>query len=130
MAGLEKRIRTIVVDDSPIFLKLMSALVARQGLALIGTATNGRAALAMARNLQPDLVLMDLEMPIMDGIKATSCLQQECPATSVVIVTGDDNEDQRSVCLQSGARGFIPKSRLNDELSVVVQELFRNGKSE
>ncbi len=129
MAGREKPIRTVVVDDSPIFLKLMCSLVARQGLALIATATNGRAALAMARTLQPDLVLMDLEMPIMDGIKATSCLQQECPATKVVIVTGDDNEDQRSVCLQSGARGFIPKSRLNDELPVILRELFRDGQS-
>lgn len=127
-ALLQKHIRTVVVDDSPTALKAVCAVVARQGLTVVGTATNGCAALALARAVQPDLVLMDLEMPTMGGIEATSCLQQECRGTHVVIVTVDDNPELRRMCRQCGARGFIAKSALNEELPTVIRELFGNRK--
>lgn len=102
-ALLQKPTRTIVVDDSRTALKAICAVVERQGLRVVGTATNGRAALALAHSLQPDLVLMDVEMPTMDGIEATSHLQQECPATRVMIVTVHDSPELHRACCRRGA---------------------------
>ncbi len=125
MEAEEKRIRTIVVDDSPAALRAMCSVVARQrNLSFIGAASNGRDALALARRLHPDLVLLDLEMPVMDGIEATACLSLDCPAARVVIVTVHDTPELRKLCYQLGARAFIPKDVLKDELPIVVLDLF------
>jgi len=122
-------IRTIVVDDSPAALRTISSVVARQpNLVFVGAASNGREALALARSLRPDLVLLDLEMPIMGGVEATSWLEQECPTTKIVIVTIHDTPRLRKLCYERGARGFIAKDALHEELPIVVRELFGNGK--
>jgi DNA-binding NarL/FixJ family response regulator len=116
------------VDDSPNALRAMCSMVARQpGLSIVGSATNGREALAAARSLRPDLVLLDVEMPVMDGIEATSCLGRECPAARVVIVTVHDTPELRKLCHDRGACGFIPKDALKDELPKVVRRLFGSG---
>jgi len=121
-------IRTIVVDDSPAALRAICLVVARQpNLAFVGAAMNGREALALARSLQPDLVLLDLQMPIMGGIEATSRLEQECPTARIVIVTVHDTPQLRKLCYERGARGFIVKDALHEELPIVVRELFGNG---
>ncbi len=128
MALPKTRIRTMVVDDSPTALRAICSVVARlQNLSFVGTATNGREALALARNLRPDLVLLDLDMPVMNGIEATSCLGRDCPTTRVVIVTVHDTSGLRKLCYERGASGFIAKEVLTDELPTVVQKLFGNG---
>jgi DNA-binding NarL/FixJ family response regulator len=128
MAWQKKGIRTIVVDDSPAALRAISSVVARQqNLSFVGAASNGSEALALARSLHPDLVLLDLEMPVMDGIEATSCLGRECPATRVVIVTVHNTPELRKLCYDRGASGFIAKAALKDELPIVVLKLFGNG---
>lgn len=125
MAVNSEQIRTIVVDDSPAALRAMSAVVARQPkLALVGEACNGQQALELARTVKPDLVLLDLEMPVMDGLQATARLRQDCPAARVVVVTVHNTESICSLCLQRGASGFIAKTEFKDELPRVVSELF------
>jgi DNA-binding NarL/FixJ family response regulator len=128
MTAQKAGVRTIVVDDSPAALRAMCSVVARQNnLSFVGAATNGREALALARSVRPDLVLLDLEMPVMDGIEATSRLGRECPAAHVVIVTVHDTPELRKLCYERGAGGFIAKHTLNDALPVVVLQLFGNG---
>ncbi len=128
MAAGNKGIRTIVVDDSPTALHAICSVVARQQeLKFVGAASNGREGLALARSLHPDLVLLDLEMPVMNGIEATSCLGRECPEACVVVVTVHDKPGLRKLCYERGARGFIAKDALKDELPVVVRKLFGNG---
>ncbi len=127
MAAQKKGIRTIVVDDSPAALRAICSVVARQGnLIFVGAASNGRDALALARSLHPDLVLLDLEMPVMDGIEATSCLSRDCPAARVVIVTVHNAPELRKLCYERGASGYIAKDVLKDELPGVVLKLFGN----
>ncbi len=124
MAAHENAIRTIVVDDSPSALRATCSVVARQPeLSLVGTASNGREALDLARAVEPDLVLLDLEMPVMDGIEAAAHLHREHPALRVVIVTVHDTPELRRLCRERGARGFIVKDSLNDELPKVLQDL-------
>ncbi len=128
MESRRRGIRTIVVDDSPAALHAICSVVARQpNLEFVGAATNGREALALARSLRPDLVLLDLEMPIMGGVEATSYLEREFPTTRIVIVTIHDAPALRKLCLERGARGFIAKDALHEELPIVVRELFGNG---
>jgi two-component system nitrate/nitrite response regulator NarL len=124
-------IRTIVVDDSPVALRAICSLVERQrNLSFVGAATNGREAVALARALRPDLILLDLEMPIMDGVEATSYLSRDCPATRVVVVTVHDTPELRKLCYERGASGFIGKDVLNDQLPVVIAKLFGNSDRE
>ncbi len=102
----------------------MCSVVARQPtLSIVGSATNGREALAVARSLRPDLVLLDLEMPVMDGLEAMARLGRECPGTRVVIVTIHDTPELRRLCCRQGAYGFIAKDALEDELPTVVMSL-------
>lgn len=128
MGAQKQVIRTIVVDDSPTALRAICSVVARQeNLSFVGAASNGREALALARSLHPDLALLDLEMPGMDGIEAASCLRRDCPATRVVVVTVHDTPELRKLCFERGVRAFIAKDALKDELPTVVRELFGNG---
>jgi DNA-binding NarL/FixJ family response regulator len=128
MELLQRQIRTIVVDDSAIALQTVCSVAGRaQNLVIIGTATNGNAALEMVRTLHPDLVLLDVEMPVMSGIEATSCIVREAPETRVVIVTVHDTPELRRVCRERGAHGFVAKTALKDELPAVVRQLFGNG---
>ncbi len=131
MALIPNPIRTMVVDDSPAALQTLCSFVERQqNMVVVGAATNGNAAVALARSLHPDLVLLDLEMPIMGGIEATSCLTRECPTTQVVIVTVHDSPELRRVCRERGARGFVAKTALRDDLPAVIQQLFSDGRAD
>jgi DNA-binding NarL/FixJ family response regulator len=125
LAAQSRAITTVVVDDSPNALRAMCSLVAGEpSLSIVGSATNGREALAIARTLRPDLVLLDLEMPVMDGLEVTSHLGRECPATRVVIVTVHDTPGLRALCCKQGASAFIGKDTLKDDLRAVVLRLF------
>ena len=97
---------------------------------VIATAADGCAAVALARSLCPDLVLLDLEMPLMGGIETTSCLAQQCPNARVVIVTVHDTPALRRACEERGACAFVAKTTLHDDLPGVVRRLFGNGKYE
>jgi two-component system response regulator DesR len=128
MAAGKKGIRTIVVDDSPAARRAMCSVISRQqSLNFVGAASNGLEALALARSVRPDLALLDLEMPVMDGIETMSCLGRDCPAIRVVVVTIHDTPELRKRCYERGARGFIAKDALRDELPIVVHELFGNS---
>lgn len=103
-------------------------MVARQpSLKLVGAAANGLEALELARRLRPELVLLDLEMPVMDGLEATVCLGRECPAARVVVVTIHDTPELRRLCCRQGAYGFVAKDALEEELPMVVLGLFGEG---
>lgn len=128
MVVQKKDIRTLVVDDSPAALRAMCSVVARQpNLTVVGTASNGLEALALARTARPDLILLDLEMPVMDGMEAAAQFGRYCPAARVVIVTVHNTQELRKLCSEHGARGFISKDVLKDELPTVVLKLFGNG---
>ncbi len=117
-----------MVDDSPNALRAICSVVARQrNLRFVGAATNGREAVALVRSLHPDLVLLDLEMPVMNGMQVTPCVVRESPTTQVIIVTVHNTPELRKLCLQCGASGFIAKEALKDELPVVLHKLFGDG---
>jgi DNA-binding NarL/FixJ family response regulator len=115
------RPRVLLVDDQPLFLDALAAmLLVAPELEVVGRAEDGEQALDAARSLSPDLVLMDIDMPRMDGIEATRRIVAELPDAAVIMVTGsalcEDEERARS----AGATGYVTKDRIACDLLPAV----------
>ncbi len=110
-------IRVLIADDHPLFRSGMRALLmADQGTELAGEATTGEEAIALAEECQPDVVLMDLQMPDLNGIEATRRILRTNPNTRILVVSMF--EDDHSVCsaIRAGARGYVLKGANPDEV--------------
>jgi len=118
-------IRTLVVDDSTAALhSICSFLKLQPNIDIVGTATDGCQGLASAHALHPDLVLVDVQMPVMNGVEAARRLRQDLPATRIIMVTVHDSPEVRQACRESGADGFIAKEHLDEELPALLEQLF------
>lgn len=104
------RIRILVVDDHTLFREGLIALLSRtRDLEVIGSASNGVDAIMQATALLPDVILMDIQMPEMNGIEATQQILQIRPETGIIVLTMMENEDAVFAALCAGARGYILK---------------------
>ena len=104
------RIRTVVVDDSPLMLKILAQILEEAGgFDLVGSATNGYQALRHVSALSPELVLMDIHMPGLNGIEATRCMKHSEHAPVVVLISSDSVAATKSLAEQAGADGFVRK---------------------
>src|ERR1700716_1052941 len=102
--------RIVVADDHDLARAgVRSLLSAERGLEVVGEATNGREALLVCRRTRPDLVLMDVRMPDMDGLAVTRAIKRESPVTSVILFTMYENADYLVEALQAGAAGYLLK---------------------
>ncbi|MBV9453898.1 MAG: response regulator transcription factor [Rubrobacter sp.] len=103
--------RVLVVDDSPLARRAIHALLRRgSGFEVIGEAEDGSQALVLARQLKPDLVLMDINMPRCDGLLATRLIKRELPQVVVVILSVSDDAGDLFEAIRSGAQGYLLKS--------------------
>ena len=117
--------RTLIVDDSETFLTTSHRILTIQGVVdVVGTATGGREALEKASTLTPDLVLMDLNMPGLDGLQTTLLLRQRIPNSRVIIMTAVETATLSAFCQTHGAHGFVSKHEMLSTLSVEIQRLF------
>ncbi|PYP90847.1 MAG: hypothetical protein DMG65_10085 [Candidatus Angelobacter sp. Gp1-AA117] len=113
--------RVLAIDDSPEFLSSLRAFFeTTPDFCLVGAARSGDEALALAQELRPDLVLMDLQMTGMNGLEATSEIRQRFPEIAVVIITAHEIPGLQQVCHESGACDFVKKSRLYQDLPEVL----------
>ena len=118
------RIRTIIADDSEMIRNTIAEVVStHRDLEVVGTAGDGCEAIAMAKKHRPGLVLMDVQMPCLDGLAATLKLIRELPSTHVILMSVHDYPSLRSMCRKSGALGFIPKERVQDELPHYIKKI-------
>jgi DNA-binding NarL/FixJ family response regulator len=101
--------RVLVVDDHRTFAELLAGALSAGGMDVVGTAHNGAEAVAMARDLQPDVVVMDIQMPGEDGLSATRRLREVAPRCVVAVVTAHRDPDWVVRASQAGASAFIPK---------------------
>lgn len=123
----DDRIRVVIVDDNPGFRESLTDLLGGNAVDVVGQAASGREALELARTLSPDVVLMDVRMPEMDGIEATRRLKAMRPSIGVVALTG--MEEQRSVrdMLVAGATGYVLKDADGDEIVHAVRRAAAGG---
>jgi DNA-binding NarL/FixJ family response regulator len=116
--------RVLAVDDSPEFLSsLRSFFETMPDFCLVGTGQSGREALALAQELRPDLVLMDLQMAGMSGLEATAEIRRRFPGMAAVIMTAHELPSLRQLCRDGGACAFVKKSRLYQDLPDVLAQL-------
>lgn len=139
--------RILLADDHNLFRTSLRGLLETRGLEVVGEASNGRLAIQMAETLRPDLVLMDLMMPEMNGMEATRILREKLPETRVVILTASMEDDHLYEALRVGAQGYLLKDlqadsffalleravagevALTPQLSAKVLDAFRRGDS-
>lgn len=107
--------RVLIADDHPLFRDGLRSLLEARGIDVIGEAANGREAVELARQLKPDIVLMDLTMPEVDGLTATRILATELPEVKVVVLTASDDEADLFEAIKSGAYGYLLKNLETDE---------------
>jgi DNA-binding NarL/FixJ family response regulator len=123
-----ERIRVLVADDEERFRRVVFALLADEpDIEVVGHASNGEEAVAVAQELVPDLVLLDVRMPTMDGIDAATVIHRSLPTTKIVMLTASEDEDDVFEALKAGASGYLLKEGLVNDLAgavrVVAQDL-------
>src|SRR5439155_13304717 len=118
--------RLVIADDHELSRAgLRAMLTGERGLEVVGEAANGREALSLCCRLQPDLALVDVRMPEMDGLVTCRAIKQECPATSVILITIHENPEYLLEALRAGAAGYVLKDITQRELITVIQSVLR-----
>ncbi len=105
-----QRIRVLVADDHPVFRRGMRAILgAEPDTELVGEATDGEEAISLASRLQPDVILMDLNMPKVSGIEATHRILEASPDTAILMLTMFEDDKSIFAAMRAGARGYVLK---------------------
>lgn len=121
---MDNVIQILVVDDSEPFRRgLRSLIKASEGVALIGEAENGLEAVTLAEQLQPDIILMDLNMPDMNGIAATAQILRASPHIAVLVLTMVDDDEALFAAMQAGARGYLLKGASKSVILRALQDV-------
>ena len=117
LEGAARTIKILVVDDHTMVRDGICAVLALQkDMDVVGEAVNGQEAIEKVQRLLPNVVLMDIVMPVMSGLEATKRITKDCPQSKVLILTQYDEEENMFVAKQVGAYGFIPKRTASSEL--------------
>ena len=121
----EGTIRVVVVDDQRLFTKGLSGLVDMlEGVEVVGVAYNGEEAVALCRKEEPDVILMDISMPKMDGISATREIRSLLPQTAVIILTAHEEDEQVFEGIKAGAQGYLLKDAEPEDLSRAIRTVY------
>lgn len=121
---MSEMIRILVVDDHTVVRRgLIAMLETEPGMQIVGEAANGTEAVEQARKLTPDVILMDLVMPVMDGIEATRQIKQEMPSVNVLVLTSFSTNDKVIPSLNAGAIGYLLKDSTPSELVRAIQQV-------
>jgi len=118
------KVRALLVDDSPRFLDAARRFLTAQAMEIVGEAHTGQEALGLIDVLAPDLVLLDLELPDVDGLSVLRLIKARPDAVRVIIVTIHDQDEYRAAAAAAGADGFVPKRELTTALVPLIRQLF------
>lgn len=117
-------IRVLVADDHTMFVRAISTLLAGEpDIEIVGSAATGSKAVQMCLALQPDVVLMDLHMPDLNGIEATSQLAAAAPHVAVLVLTMFDDDDSVAAAMRVGASGYLLKGARQDEVARAIRSV-------
>jgi DNA-binding NarL/FixJ family response regulator len=113
--------RIVVVDDHDSVRNILAAILGEYGLDVAGVCANGREAVDSCRELQPDAIVMDIRMPVLDGIAATRELKAHSPSTRVILLTAYEEDDLRTAALAAGADEFVLKGISGHDLAALIR---------
>ncbi|HLI83737.1 MAG TPA: response regulator transcription factor [Bryobacteraceae bacterium] len=123
--GAAHRIRVLCVDDHPVVRKGIAALLANEpDTVLVGEAANGKEAVALFRKLRPDIALMDLRMPLLDGISATRQIRAEFPDARIIALTSYDGDQDIYQALEAGVRGYLLKEAVHSDMIRAIHTVY------
>ena len=117
--------RILLVDDHPLTRDALAALLTQEGFEVVGDAATGEEAIAAARKLHPDLVLLDLTMPGMDGLTALPRIREEAPEAEVVVLTASDAEENLLAAIRGGAAGYLLKTEPPEQIAAFLRGVVR-----
>jgi DNA-binding NarL/FixJ family response regulator len=117
--------RILIVDDHPLTRDALAALLVQQGFEVVGEAADGEEALTAARKYAPDVVLLDLTMPGMDGLAALPRIRDEAPACEVVVLTASDTEENLLAAIRAGASGYLLKTESPEQIAAFLRGVVR-----
>jgi two-component system nitrate/nitrite response regulator NarL len=121
-------IKILVVDDHPLIRRGLSTVIAEaEGITLIGEASDGLQAIKRARDLSPDVVLMDIMMPTMNGVEATAVILRNQPWIKVMMLTISDKEEDLYSAIKAGASGYLLKNVRPPELVDAIEQVVQGG---
>jgi DNA-binding NarL/FixJ family response regulator len=119
-------VRVLVVDDQHLMREGIASLLSiQEGIEIVGTAANGQEALEQAVSMKPDVILMDVRMPIMDGVAATEQVLRQVPGCKILMLTTFDDEEYVIEALRKGASGYLLKDIPVGDLAQAVQAVHR-----
>src|SRR5512136_1166670 len=123
-------IRVLIVDDHTIVRKGIRALLAEiEGIEVVGEADNGQEAVTQAETLHPDVILMDLAMPKMDGIEAIRQIKISQPESRILVMTSFATDDKVFPAIKAGALGYLLKESAPEELVQAIRQIYRGESS-
>ena len=122
------KIRVMITDDHPVVREGLSAMLSReQDIEVVGEAVNGREAIEKARNLKPDVVLMDLRMPEVDGVEAMRQIRVDNPDIKFIVLTTYDNDEYIFRGIEAGARAYLLKDSPREEMFRAIRVVSEGG---
>lgn len=121
---MTKRIRVLIADDHRLFAEALEAILAAdERIDVVGRAADGQEAVDLAGELDPDIVLMDVSMPVLDGIEATRAICSGGGRACVLMLTGSNSRDDVDRSREAGASGYVTKDRIASELVNAIVEV-------
>lgn len=119
--------RIVLADDHPMFREGLHALLEREGFEVVGEASDGRDAVRLVRELNPDVVVLDLAMPNLNGVGAAREIHRRAPRTHTILLTMFEDDAYVLEALQAGIRGYVLKSQAAEDLVAAVREVLRSS---
>jgi DNA-binding NarL/FixJ family response regulator len=123
---MEKAIKLMLVEDHTAVRQALAAILKESDFSTIYEASNGKEAVDSLKETQPDIVIMDLDMPVMNGFEALRIIKEEYPSIKVIILSGHSDKGYVSQTLQSGADAFLPKQCSIEVLVDVIENVYNN----
>ena len=117
--------RVLLADDHPLFLDGLRNLLSAHGIDVVGTARDGLEALEQARALRPEVVLMDIHMPRLNGLAALRMIKAELPETRIVMLTMSAEDEELFEAIANGASGYLLKTQDTDEVFTLLKDVAR-----
>src|SRR5262245_18357668 len=122
----QQKIKILLVDDHPFVLEgIRYCLNSHPRFEVVGEASNGKEAIEKSRELNPSVIIMDISMPVMNGLEATRHLRKTAPAALVLILTMHEKREFTSQLIESGARGYVSKNTSPEELVQAIETVYR-----